>query len=175
MALWHLAGSLFLFRWIFRDPSVDVRFLLVGAVLPDLFDLTVGTVILADRYSSGSLWFHSLLVPTLIGIAVLLVLRRGRRRQQWLAIVIGMFFHLLLDGMWTNTAVFLWPFAGELPAGPRPYWSEAIARASSDPIRWIKEAVGLAYLTVLWRRSGLTDSATRREVLRTGRLDPAAR
>ncbi|HEY4607301.1 MAG TPA: hypothetical protein VIH55_06590, partial [Acidimicrobiia bacterium] len=63
--LWHLGATLWLFRWIFRDPKVDVRFLLAGAVLPDLVDLLLGTVILADRLSTGEVWFHTLVVPSL--------------------------------------------------------------------------------------------------------------
>jgi hypothetical protein len=170
MLAWHLGGTLFLFRWIFRDPRVDVRFLLAGALLPDGVDLLVGTVFAADRYSSGSLWLHSLAVPSLLGLLILVVTRRGERRRQWLAVVIGMFFHVLLDGMWTNTAVFLWPLAGPLPTGPRPYWTGLIDRALADPWRWIREGIGLVYLRTLWKQTGLGSAAVRSEVWRTGRL-----
>jgi hypothetical protein len=170
MLAWHLAGALFLFRWIFRDPNVDVRFLLAGALLPDLVDLTVGTVLAADRYSSGNLWMHSLLVPAVLGVVVLLATRRGGWRRRWLALVIGMLFHVLLDGMWANTAVFLWPLAGELPPGPRPYWSDVLGRAFSDPWRWAREAVGLTYLVLLWRQTGFGSAAVRASVWRSGRL-----
>ena len=53
MLFWHLGASLWLFRWIFRDPKVDVRFLFLGAILSDLIDLPIGTFFLADRYSTG--------------------------------------------------------------------------------------------------------------------------
>ena len=45
MLLWHLASITFLFRWIFRDPIVDVRFLAIGAVVPDVLDLTAATIL----------------------------------------------------------------------------------------------------------------------------------
>lgn len=170
MLAWHIGGTLFLFRWIFRDPRVDVRFLLVGALLPDVVDLAVGTVLAADRYSSGSLWLHSLSVPSLLGLVIMVVTRRGERRRQWLALVIGMLFHVLLDGMWTNTAVFLWPLAGPLPTGPSPYWSGLIDRAVADPWRWIREGIGLAYLVMLWKTAGLGSTRVRSELWRTGRL-----
>lgn len=170
MLLWHLAGSLFLFRWIFRDPKVDVRFLLFGAILPDIIDLPFGTLILADRYSTGALWFHSLVVPTAIGVVVLAATRRGPRRKKWMALVIGLFFHLLLDGMWTNTEVFLWPLAGDLPSGSGSFWSQAWMRAGNDPIRWLKEIVAAVYLVSLYRRLALGTGAVRREVLTSGHL-----
>jgi len=168
---WHLGATLWLFRWVFRDPKVDVRFLLVGAILPDLVDLPVGTLILADRYSTGELWLHSLLVPTIYMSIVLLATRRGRRRRAWMAVGIGWLLHLLLDGMWTSRDLFLWPFFGvEIPSGEAPFWPMAWDRAMSDPWRWAKEAVGLGYLAWLWFAMGLPDRDRRRAVLQTGRL-----
>lgn len=171
MLLWHLGAPLWLFRWIFRDPKVDVRFLLFGAILPDLIDLPVGTLMLADRYSTGELWFHSLTVPSIYMIVVLLSTRRGRRRRAWMALGVGWLFHLLIDGMWVHDEVFLWPFFGwEIPAGDAPYWSLAWERALSDPWRWLTEAVGVGYLIWLWVVLGLSDRARRRTTIETGRL-----
>ncbi len=170
MLFWHLGGALWLFRWIFRDPKVDVRFLLFGAILPDLVDLPLGTLILASRYSTGELWFHSLTVAAVYMVAVLLLTRRGRRRRAFMAVGVGWLFHLLVGGMWTNQEVFLWPFFGDIPAGEAPFWPLAWERAMSDPWRWVKEAVGLSYLIWLWVRLGLGSPATRQQVLTTGRL-----
>jgi inner membrane protein len=170
---WHIGGALFLFRWIFRDPKVDVRFLVLGALLPDLIDLPLGTLVFADTVSSGQAWVHSLLAPSLVTVAILLSTRRGRRRRAWMALAVGMFFHLLLDGMWTQTEVFLWPFFGAIPEGPSPYWAGAWDRALGDPWRWVREFLGLAYLTALWISTGLADGARRRAVVKTGRLEEA--
>jgi inner membrane protein len=171
MVFWHLGATLWLFRWIFRDPKVDVRFLLVGAILPDLVDLPLGTLFLGDRYSTGELWLHSLLLPTLYMSIVLLTTRRGRRRRAWMALGIGWLLHLLLDGMWTAQEVFLWPFFGlEIPSGPEPFWPLAWERALSDPWRWAKELVGIGYLMWLWISLGMSDRGRRRETLETGRL-----
>jgi inner membrane protein len=171
---WHIGATLFLFRWIFRDPKVDVRFLALGALLPDLIDLPLGTLVLADSLSTGEAWAHSLLVPSVATIIVLVATRRGRRRRAWMALVVGMFFHLLLDGMWMKTEVFLWPFFGSIPPGPSPYWADLLSRAFADPWRWVREFAGLAYLGSVWIRSGLNDPANRRRVLESGRLEPAS-
>lgn len=171
MLFWHLGATVWLFRWIFRDPKVDVRFLLIGAILPDLIDLPFGTVLLADRYSTGELWSHSLIAPTIYMVIVLLATRRGRQRRAWMALGVGWLFHLLIDGMWVNQEVFLWPFFGwEIPPGEAPFWPLAWERALSDPWRWVTEAIGLGYLIWLWRALGLSDAGRRRSVRETGRL-----
>jgi len=168
---WHLGATLWLFRWIFQDPKVDVRFLFVGAILPDLVDLPVGTLILAAEYSTGELWSHSLLVPTIFMIGVLLATRRGRRRRAWMALGVGWLLHLLLDGMWANESVFLWPFFGwQIPAGETPFWSLAWERALTDPWRWATELIGLGYLAWLWIALGMSDPARRRGTMKSGRL-----
>lgn len=171
MLLWHLGATLWLFRWIFRDPKVDIRFLLFGAIVPDVVDLSVGTLLLADRYSTGELWSHSLLAPSIYMAIVLVATRRGRRRRAWMALGVGWLFHLLIDGMWANQEVFLWPFFGwELPAGAMPYWTAAWERAMSDPWRWVTETIGLAYLVWLWIALGMSDPARRKGTIESGRL-----
>lgn len=170
MLFWHLGGSLWLFRWIFRDPKVDVRFLLLGAILPDLIDLPIGTLVLADRYSTGELWFHSLIIPTLYTSIVLVATRRGRRRRAWMALGVGWLFHLLLDGIWVSQEVFLWPFFGDIPPGESPYWPLAWEQALNDPWRWIEEALGIGYLLWLWSALGLSRPERWSMTLQTGRL-----
>lgn len=88
-----------------------------------------------------------------------------------MALIVGMFFHLLLDGMWMKTGVFLWPFFGSIPPGPRPYWSDVFSRALADPWRWVREFIGLAYLASVWVQSGLNDPTRRRRLLDSGRLE----
>ncbi|MDP3983726.1 MAG: metal-dependent hydrolase [Acidimicrobiia bacterium] len=141
-----MGGTIALFRWIFRDPKVDLRLLALGAVLPDAIDLTVG-VFLGEptRQRVG----HALVAPSLVGIGILLFTRRGRFRRQLMTVVVAWLFHLLLDVAWTRQETFLWPFFGaEFAAWPD---GSAFARAASDPWRWVKEVVGLGYLVVLWR------------------------
>lgn len=171
MMFWRIGAILFLFRWIFGDPKVDVRFLAAGAVLPDVVDLLIGTVIFAARYSSGEIYSHTLLVPTVVAVVILFMTRRGRRRRAWMAMIVAWFLHLLLDGMWATTDTFLWPFFGfEFPRGPDPYWSDVWSRALSDPWRWITEGIGLAYLAWLYFATGLNSPDRRSQFLADGRL-----
>lgn len=171
MLIWRLGATLWLFRWIFRDPKVDVRFLFVGVVIPDLIDLPIGTLLLADRYSTGQLWAHSLTVASGYMVVVLLLTRRGRRRRAFMAVGVAWLFHLLLDGMWADPEVFFWPFFGfELASGPAPFWPLAWERALADPWRWVLEAAGIFYLVWMWFAVGLNRPDRRNGLLKTGRI-----
>ena len=171
MLFWHLGAVLWLFRWIFRDPKVDLRFLLAGAVLPDVVDLTLGTVVLAGRHATGELWFHTLALPTVYMTGVLLLTRRGRRRRAFMALGVAWLFHLMIDGLWTDPEILFWPFFGlEMPVGQAPFWPMAWERALSDPWRWALEGVGLAYLVWLGKAVGLDKPERRESLARTGRL-----
>ena len=146
MILWHIAGSIFLFRWIFRDPKVDLRLLILGAILPDAIDLIAGAL-LGDP--TRQRWGHTLILPTVAAIVILLTNRRGRRRRQLMTIVVAWLFHLVLDGVWVREQTFLWPLFGPEFAP----WPEGTAwsRAMSDPWRFVKEVAGFVYLMLLWR------------------------
>ncbi len=90
--------------------------------------------------------------------------RRRLVRRRWLGIPIGMFVHLVLDGVWTSTHVFWWPLFGasfdgaRLPELDRGAWSIVL------------EALGVAALVWGARRFGVDDPEARAEFLRTGRL-----
>jgi hypothetical protein len=145
---WHLGGAIFLFRWIFRDPRVDIRLLALGAVLPDVIDGLIGLVIGDPTTQRVG---HSLVLPAVAAVAVLLGTRRGRRRRMLMTVVVAWLFHLVLDGVWLREAVFLWPFFGWEVGQPA---AGTIWERAAEPWRWVKEAIGLAYLWSLLRTQG---------------------
>jgi hypothetical protein len=159
MVLWF-AGTAVAAVWlVFRDPAMDLRLVVLGAVLPDLVD---GVVF------RGAGPLHSVLAPVAVLVVVMLA-TVGRRaaRKQWLALPIGMFLHLLFDGVFTRTSVFWWPASGaslpdvNLPSISRGWWNLLL------------EAIGALLLAWCWRRFGLSDPERRRRMWRTGRVDPA--
>ena len=172
MILWHLATSLFGFRWVFRDPEADQRWLLAGAVAPDILDIPVGTLIWVTTFSSGEIFAHSLAVTMMVGVAVLVFTdRRSRARSNLMVMMAGWLIHLVADGIWLEPRVLWWPFAGwSFPAQPLPFWPEALARAGADPWRWLAEGAGLVYLGVLWHKTGLGLQEARGVFFRRGRL-----
>lgn len=156
MLFWHLGGAILLFRWIFRDPKVDLRLLALGALFPDLIDLIAGLFLgTPTRQRFG----HALVLPTLVAVAIILATRRGRRRRHLMTVVVAWLFHLVLDGVWVREATFFWPFFGWdfVPWPEGSIWS----RAASDPWRWIKEAAGLGYLALLWKSRRSRPDASR--------------
>ncbi|HLU53376.1 MAG TPA: metal-dependent hydrolase [Acidimicrobiia bacterium] len=169
MLFWRLGAVTFLFRWIFRDPIVDMRFLAVGVVLPDLIDLVAATLVGAD---DARLWGHSLLVPSTLAITILLATRRGRRRRAWMALVVAWMLHLVVDQMWFHEHILFWPVFGWDIVVPSSddFWAAAWGRALSDPWRWVLEFVGVAYLAWLYVTSGLRDAKARERLMSTGRL-----
>jgi LexA-binding, inner membrane-associated putative hydrolase len=127
--LWFAGGACLAVLLVFGDSRIDYRLVVAGALLPDLpLRLTP---------------LHSLLAPVALMLAVMLVARRRLTQRRLLAVPIGMFMHLVLDGMWTRAHVFWWPLfgwsaaGGRLPSLDRPVWALAV-----------EEAVGLAAL--LW-------------------------
>lgn len=168
MILWHLATALFGFRWVFRDPDADLRWLMAGALAPDVLDLPIGILV----YSTPEVFAHSLAAVLVVGTVSLLATdRRDRMRGNLMVMTAGWLIHLLADGIWLEPTVLWWPFGGwSFPAEATPFWPAALERAGSDVWRWVAEGLGLVYLVWLWRSSGLGSAKTRRRFLVTGQL-----
>ena len=155
MLLWFAGGS-FLAVWlVFRDPAIDHRLVVAGALLPDVVDVL-----------SGGPWLgHTVLASVVLLLGIMLA-TRGRRllRRRLLALPIGTFLHLVLDGAWTDTETFWWPaFGFDLGEGRLP----SVERGLSNVVL---ELAGLAILVWAWRRFRLDEPDRRRHLLRSGRL-----
>ena len=154
MILWHAGLALAIVWNVFRDPAIDHRLVVAGALLPDLVDLSFGRPAFA----------HTLLGPTVVLLAVM-VATRGRRRlrRRLLALPIGLFLHLVLDGSWMRPKVFWWPaFGTSFPDG---------RLLPEVPVVVLEELVGAWALGWLVYRFGLAGADARRAFLRSGRLE----
>ena len=127
---------------------LDIRILIIGSLLPDIIDKPFGFYLLGN----GRIITHTLLVTlvvTIIGICLYMM-----KKKTWLlALAIGMISHLILDGMWLNPQVFLWPLHGWTFAKLKP--TNWIARWLSvlrgDYRVYIPEVAGLVVVIVfLW-------------------------
>lgn len=156
MLLWF-AGMAFLLVWtVFKDTAIDYRLVMAGALLPDIVDVWFG----------GARMLHSLVFSVVFLVTVMLGTRGKRlRRRRLLALPIGTFCHLVLDGMWTRTATFWWPFfSGAFEGSGLPSFDRPVM------LTVMLELVGLAALVRCWARFELGVPERRREFLRTGRL-----
>lgn len=172
MIFWHVGGTLALTRYTFRDAAMDVRLLVVGALLPDLIDKPLGRIVFQGRYDSGRLWGHTLLFSAVLLAVIVVVTKRGSpARRTWIPLAIGSLLHLFLDGMWLHPETLLWPALGTAfsPAPSATFW-EALLATATDPLTIGMEVIGLTYLVWLWRRADLGDSQRRRQVLTSGDL-----
>jgi hypothetical protein len=152
--LWF-AGTSFLAVWlVFRDPAIDHRLVMAGAVLPDIVDgMTGGPWVLHSVFGS----------VVLLGVVMGATVRRRLLRRQLIALPIGTFLHLVFDGAWNDTDTFWWPFSGSFGEGGLP----TLERGA---LSLVLEVVGLAILVWAYRRFRLDVGENRTRFVRTGRL-----
>jgi hypothetical protein len=153
--LWFVGLSLVAVWSVFRSPALDYRLVAAAAVVP-----------LVEVVAGRPLVLHTL-VGAVAVLAVVMVGTRRRRitRRRWLGVPIGLFLHLVLDGVWADPRLFWWPFTGaafpdrQLPELDRPAW-----------LIVVMELAGLAALAWWWRRWSLHEPERRAEFLRSGRV-----
>lgn len=99
-------------RWLDSlSRRIDIRFLLFGALLPDIIDKPLGHIFFRETLSNGRTFSHTLLFIILIAIAGLFIYRHSK--NSWLlATAFGASAHLVLDRMWNNPETLLWPLFG---------------------------------------------------------------
>jgi len=158
--LWFVGGGVVAVWNVFHDPTFDYRVLVIGLLLPDLVDAPLG----------GARVLHSITASVVVmSVVVLSTIGRRPVRRRLLAIPIGMFLHLVLDGAFNDTRVFWWPFSGlRMPASGLPSLERALG------LNVLFELLGAIALVWVWRRFGLASSAARKHLWRTGAL-PGAR
>jgi hypothetical protein len=158
--LWF-AGMAVVAVWaVFRDPAIDHRLVVAGALLPDMVDALLGLFGLPGPWPA-----HSLVASAVLLTGVMLGTRGRRRlRRRLLALPIGTFLHLVLDGAWADTAVFWWPVYGLDPG------AQALPSVQRGWLNLPLELLGLAALVWAWRHFGLGDAGRRSAFLRSGHL-----
>jgi hypothetical protein len=164
---------------VFRDPAVDHRVVMLGAILPDVADAPFG----------GARLLHTVVASAALLAVVMLATRRRRHsvgarsrhsvgarsrhsvgarsrhaRRRWLFLPVGTFLHLVFDGMWTRTHTFWWPAFGWSLTGPLP------ALDHGTGVLVAEEVAGALALAWCWRRFRMGDPAVRAAFWRTGRL-----
>lgn len=154
MILWFAGLGFLLVVAVFRDAALDYRLVMAGTLLPDVIDVFAGGVA------------HSLLFSVVLLTTVMLATRRRRAaRRRLLALPIGTFVHLVLDGAWADAEHFWWPALGspgtfEIPSLQRPL-----------AMLILLEVVGALALRRCWQRFRLGEPANRARFLSQGRLD----
>lgn len=133
MILWFLGLAPALVWLVFRDRALDYRLVAAGALAPDLVDVAFG----------GARAAHSVVTSAVLLVVVMLATRGRRRlRRRLLALPIGTFMHLVLDGAWQATRVFWWPAFGwgfrdaPLPSLDRPVLALIVMEIAGAIVLW---------------------------------------
>ena len=115
---------------------IDPKYLLVGALLPDLIDKPLGEIILASTFSTGRMIGHTILLSfTILYIGLFVYEKKGDIRI--ISLAAGSFFHLMEDQMWGEPRILFWPLFG---------WS--FPKGTID-----NATMGLEYLLTLFKNS----------------------
>jgi hypothetical protein len=169
MILWHLGTAMVLVYVTLGRSRIDYRFILIGAVLPDVVDGLLRLFGLTGPSGRGI--GHTFLAVVVEAIVVLLLFR-GERRLSVFGIPVGWLIHLVCDGMWGAPRTFLWPLFGtRFAAGPaEPYSWSLFTHPFEHLSTWGAEAVGGALLAWFWVAFRMKDEGRFKLFLSDGRL-----
>lgn len=158
MVLWFAGLSVVGAFVVFRDAALDYRLVAFGALLPDIVDLVARRGVGPAHSVSASAAFMAIVMLATVG--------RRRTRRRLLALPIGTFAHLILDGAWDLTSVFWWPFT-------RAPWGAALPSVERGSWVVAMEIIGAAAMLWCWHRFGLSSPTRRQKFFASGRLDRA--
>jgi membrane-bound metal-dependent hydrolase YbcI (DUF457 family) len=137
--------------------GIDIRLLLIGALLPDIIDKPLGQLFFRESLSSGRIFSHTLLFLVVITLAGLYLYRR--RTKLWLLVLaFGTLIHIILDQMWQTPQTLLWPLLGfTFPKEDITGWlPDTFNALITDPAIYIPELIGAVIIIwfawMLWRR-----------------------
>jgi len=150
----------------FRAP--DLRWLLAGAVLPDLIDKAVGEVLFKSYFENGRIFAHTFVLSLLLFVAGTYTLKR-KGDNRVLLLAFGVAGHLVLDRIWTEAATAYWPSMGPFMRYPSEGTIvEQIMEYLRDPMFWSTEIAGTALLIASLRYLGVKNARTLKVFLVSG-------
>ncbi len=152
---------------------LDYRFVLLGAILPDLVDKPLGELIFPATFQSGKIFGHTLLVSACLLVAGGAIYR-SKRKAGVLSLGIGTTSHLLGDAMWNTAATLLWPLLGWFrPEEFAGTWFQRMLHYLSSPWIFFTEMVGFLFLMFLAYRAHLNNPRALGRFVKTGVLPVA--
>lgn len=171
MLLWHMGLAAAIVYVTLGRRRIDYRFVLFGAILPDLIDGCLGLFLFEGP--AGRWIAHSLLAVIAVAVGIITGLR-GERRLAYFGVAVGWLLHLVGDGMWAAPETFFWPaFGFEFATSPaEPYGWDLFVHPLDHVWTWAGEGVGIAILTWFWVAFRLGHEDRLKQFLRDGYLRP---
>jgi hypothetical protein len=168
---WHLGLATVIVYVTLGRRRIDYRFILLGAIAPDLVDGILGLFLFEGP--AGRWIAHSILAVVFVSVAIIVGLR-GETRLAWFGLGVGWLLHLVGDGMWGAPETFFWPaFGTDFSQVPRePYSWDLLLHPWDHLATWGGELVGLAILAWFWIAFELGRDGRARLFLKDGYLRP---
>jgi inner membrane protein len=142
--------------------GLDLRFVLLGSLMPDIIDKPLGIFVFGDTLSNGRIYGHTLLFLLVLAGAGFWLWRY--RRGGWLmAIACGVLMHLILDQIWIEPETLFWPLLGFSfgRLNVENWVGEVFFSLFHDPYTFIPEITGIiivaSFILLLIRRGRITD------------------
>ena len=149
----HLKGpSAKFWTLVKRARGLDLRFIIIGSLLPDIIDKPIGLYFFRDTFGTGRLYCHTILFATLLFLAGFLI-NICLKKNFMLMLVFGTFSHLILDSMWQKPRVLFWPLFGfsiekSIPIPFGTYLRDLIIKVFETPWLGIPELI--AAIIIIW-------------------------
>ena len=153
----------------FASGAPDLRWLLAGAVLPDIIDKSIGQLLFKPYFENGRIFAHTIIITLLLFVAGTFELKR-RDDNRILLLAFGVAGHLFLDRIWLEPTTALWPAMGAFVRHPSLRTIlEQIREYLGDPAFWATELSGAAFLVVALRYLGVKTRRNMKAFLVSGR------
>lgn len=174
MILWHVGLTTAIVWFVMRgNPRVDYRIVMVASMLPDLVDKPIGRILFRERFESGRIFGHTLLVN--VALLFVLFFMRGRIKRTLTLIPISSLLHLAEDGVVSQPRIFWWPlFGARFPRDPVPGGFLSFLDPRNHPAVLWQEGAGLLLLMWIFASHGMLNGPGLRAFVRTGTLVPPA-
>jgi len=169
MLLWHMGVAAVVVYVSLGRARIDYRWILIGAIVPDLIDGLGELFFYAGGTGRGAA--HSVTAVVVVAVSVL-VLSKGQRRLSMFGLAVGWLLHLVADGMWQAPETFLWPAFGAsfADAPSEPYSWDLFIHPLDHVGTWGGEVAGLAALLYLGAAFELGNRERRRRFFQDGLL-----
>lgn len=147
----------------------DIRFLLLGSLLPDIIDKPLGVVFFPQIFHNSRIIAHTLFFLVLLLVAAFLLSKKNKGTVFWM-LAAGVGMHLVLDAMWRDPFTLLWPGYGFMFAyrDLEGWLMTIIQDMVTDPTVYVSELAGGVIL--LWFGIVLLRTHNVRSFIRCGSL-----
>ena len=104
---WTSGISIYLFLYIFKDKTADLRFVIFGSLFPVIFD---SSLYIFGFTNQNEYIGHSIFLTVGLFFIFMIATKRGSLfRANSLLFSIGTFFYLVLSFTWLNQSIILFP------------------------------------------------------------------